>query len=98
MTNPTYSRSAVAAWIVVFVATLAWSAVVPHDRVTWWLEVSPAIAGFIVLALLYPQFRFTPLVAWLILAHAIILLVGGHYTYALVPAGDWVAALMGEER
>ena len=98
MTNPVYSRPAVLAWIVVFVAALGWSAVAPHDRATWWLEVSPAIAGFMVLALVYPRFRFTPLVAWLILAHAVILVVGGHYTYALVPAGDWLAGLMGGER
>lgn len=96
--NPVYPRSAVFAWVIVFVAVFAWSAVGPNDRMTWWLEVSPALVGFVILAWVYPRFRFTPLVAWLILAHAVILIVGGHYTYAEVPAGSRAADLFGWER
>lgn len=96
--NPAYPRSAVIAWLAVFAAAFAWSAVAPADRLTWWLEVLPALLGFVILAWLYPRFRFTPLVAWLILVHAVILIVGGHYTYAEVPAGFWAADLFGWER
>ena len=96
--NPHYSRVQVASWLLVFTAFLGWSAVEPHDRFTWWLEVLPALLGLVVLAFVYPRFRFTPLTAWLILAHASILMVGGHYTYAEVPIGDWLAEVMGSQR
>ncbi len=96
--NPLYTRTALFAWLTVFVAVFAWSAIAPADRATWWLEVVPALAGFALLAAVYPRFRFTPLVAWLILAHALILIVGGHYTYADVPAGFWMADTFGWER
>lgn len=97
-TNPAFPRAAVIAWTTIFAAVFAWSAVGPTDRITWWLEVSPALAGFVILAWLYPRFRFTPLVAWLILVHAVILIVGGHYTYAEVPLGDWAAEAFDWER
>lgn len=96
--NPTYPHRAVIAWAAIFTATFAWSAIEPTDRATWWLEVSPALAGFLILALIWRRFRFTPLVAWLILVHAVILIIGGHYTYAEVPAGFWAADLFGWER
>jgi putative membrane protein len=44
------------------------------------------------------RFPLTPLVYWLILFHAIVLMVGGHYTYAEVPAGDWLRDLVGGDR
>lgn len=44
------------------------------------------------------RFPLTPLAYWLILLHAIVLMVGGHYTYAEVPAGDWLRDLVGGER
>ena len=96
--NPVYPRSAVFTWVAVFVAVFAWSAVGPNDRMTWWLEVSPALVGFVILAWIGPRFRFTPLVAWLILVHAVILIVGGHYTYAEVPIGFWASDLFSWER
>jgi putative membrane protein len=60
--------------------------------------VAPALIGFAVLWLTRQQFPLTPLVYVLILVHAIILMVGGHYTYAEVPAGDWLRDLLGGER
>ena len=71
---------------IVFVAT-GWA---PRDRFTWLLEVAPAIvaAGFI--AACYPRWRFTPLVLTLVAVHAVILMVGGKYTYAEVPAFNWL--------
>lgn len=72
-------------WITVFAAVLIWSGILPKDRFTWFLEVMPAIVGAILLAVSYRSFRFTPLLYALILMHCIILMVGGHYTYAEVP-------------
>ena len=77
-------------WLIIFFAVLAWSAWNPHDYPTWWLEVAPALIALAVLAATRRLFPLTPLVYWLILAHAVILMIGGHYTYAEVPLGDWV--------
>jgi putative membrane protein len=85
-------------WLVVFFAVLAWSAWRPHDYPTWWLEVSPALIGLLVLALTRDRFPLTPLTYFLILVHSIILMVGGHYTYAEVPAGDWLRDWVGGSR
>lgn len=68
----------------------AWSGWQPHDRLTWWLEVFPGIVGLIVLGATYNRFRFTTLCYTLIALHIILLCVGGHYTYARVPLGDWM--------
>ncbi|MBW1634784.1 MAG: DUF2238 domain-containing protein [Deltaproteobacteria bacterium] len=78
------------AWIFVFSAVLIWSAINPADYFTWILEVAPALIGFTVLALTYKKFKLTNLAYILILVHCIILMVGGHYTYAHVPAFDWI--------
>lgn len=85
-------------WIAVFVAVLAWSAVRPHDYPTWLLEVGPALIAAAVLWYTRESFPFTPLVYVLILAHCIILMVGGHYTYAEVPAFDWIGETFGHQR
>ena len=87
-----------AAWLAVFLAVLAWSAWAPHDYPTWWLEVLPALIGLVILAVTRRRFPLTPLVYGLILVHAVILMVGGHYTYAEVPLGDWVRDWSGGER
>jgi putative membrane protein len=86
------------AWLSVFFGVLAWSAWNPHDYPTWWLEVSPALAALILLIATRRSFPLTPLAYWLILGHAVVLMVGGHYTYAEVPAGDWLRDLAGGER
>ena len=77
-------------WIAIYCAVLAWSAVRPKDTVTWWLEVAPALAAAVALALTWKRFRLTTLVYTLILIHCLILMVGGHYTYAEVPLFDWL--------
>lgn len=76
--------------IILFFAGLIISAIHPHDYFTWILEVFPAIIGFIVLVATYKRFRFTYFTYVMILIHCYILFIGGHYTYALVPAFDWV--------
>lgn len=74
----------------ILAVVLAWSATEPHDRLTWWLEVFPILIALPVLVLTYKKLEFTRLVYVLILIHAIILLVGGHYTYAEVPLFNWL--------
>jgi putative membrane protein len=74
---------------VVIVALLV-SAVHPYDGTTWVLEVFPILLGFPVLIATYRRFPLTPLAYRLICIHALILIVGGHYTYARVPLGFWV--------
>lgn len=86
------------AWLSVFFAVLAWSAWNPHDYPTWWLEVSPALVALVLLAATRRSFPLTPLAYWLILGHAVILMIGGHYTYAEVPLGDWLRDLVGGSR
>ena len=85
-------------WLAIFLSVLTWSAIEPADRVTWWMEVIPAILGIVILSMTYKRFPLTGLVYFLILIHAIILMVGGHYTYAEVPAGDWLSDLTGGDR
>ena len=67
-----------------------WSAIGCHDWFTWALEVFPAVIGAAVLIRLYPKFRFTNLVYTFIALHAVILMIGGHYTYAQMPLFNWV--------
>lgn len=76
--------------LAVFFAALIWSAVNPHDYFTWFLEICPALAGVIVLAFTRRRFPLTRLTYLLILAHALILVIGGHYTYAEVPLFNWI--------
>ena len=72
--------------LVVFV----WSGIGPFDRLTWVLETFPVMIGAAVLAFTWKRFRLTDLALVLIALHMIILCVGGKYTYARVPLGDWV--------
>jgi putative membrane protein len=72
------------------VIALVISAIRPHAYGTWLLEVLAALIAAPILILTYRRFPLTPLAYRLILAQALILMIGGHWTYAQVPAGDWV--------
>ncbi len=85
-------------WILIFFVVLIWSAISPEDRLTWWLEVAPALAALVIVSTTRNRFPLTPLCLWLILAHCIILMVGGHYTYAKVPLFQWIADWLGQTR
>ena len=85
-------------WVSVFVAGLIVSGIQPKDQATWMLEVAPAVAAFVILVLTRSRFPLTPLSYWLVLFHCLVLMLGGHYTYAEVPVGDWVRDLVGGER
>ena len=78
------------AWIAIFLGVLIWSGINPKDVLTWALEVSPAVIGAAVLWYTRERFPLTTLTYVLILIHCVILMVGGHYTYAEVPLGDWL--------
>lgn len=86
------------AWLAVYFTVLIWSVINPADYFTWILEVFPALVGFGILALTYKKFPLTPLVYFLILIHCIILMVGGHYTYADVPLFNWLRDYFSMER
>ncbi|MGD8369497.1 MAG: DUF2238 domain-containing protein [Desulfobacterales bacterium] len=86
------------AWLAVFFAVLVWSAVDPKDAFTWFLEVAPALAGFVLIAATHKKFPLTRLTYTLILIHCIILMVGGHYTYAEVPLFNWLRDALGMAR
>ena len=85
-------------WLAIFFLVLAWSAWRPHDYPTWWLEVLPALVVLLVLFLTRERFPLTSLAYWLILVHSVILMIGGHYTYAEVPVGDWLRDFSGGTR
>ena len=85
-------------WLGIFFAVLVWSGINPKDQFTWFLEVVPALIGFILIVLSYKKFPLTPLLYSLILIHMIILMVGGHYTYAEVPLFDTIKDLLGQSR
>lgn len=76
--------------MALFLGVLIWSGVGPKDFTTWCLEVFPAVAGAVVLWVTRERFPLTTLVYVLILIHCVILMVGGHYTYAEVPLGEWL--------
>ena len=85
-------------WLATFLMVLTWSAINPKDYYTWFLEVSPALLGLFILIVTYKSYRLTAMVYQLILVHCIILMVGGHYTYAEVPFFDGLLNFMNSGR
>ncbi|MBI3666704.1 MAG: DUF2238 domain-containing protein [Acidobacteria bacterium] len=71
-------------------AVFVWSLIHPHDYFTWFLEVLPAVVGVAVLAATHRRFPLTKLAYVLIWIQAVILIVGGHYTYAEMPLFNWI--------
>ena len=75
-------------WFLVLLApVLAWSWIGPHDRFTWWLESAPAVVGVPLIVVLQKRFPLSSLLLVLLWLHCVLLVTGGHYTYALVPLG-----------
>ncbi|MEW6071490.1 MAG: DUF2238 domain-containing protein [Planctomycetota bacterium] len=79
-------------------AALVASGIAPYDRATWLMEVAPVLLGAPILVATHRRFPLTPLVHRLIALHALVLILGGHYTYARVPIGFWVQDLFGFAR
>lgn len=69
---------------------LAASGTAPYDRLTWWMETLPVMLGLALMFATHRRFPLTPLVYRLLFVHSLILMLGGHYTYARVPFGLWV--------
>lgn len=78
-------------WTTIFLGFFLWSGIAPQDRLTWFLEVFPAIATVLVLVATRRSFPLTELAYWLLLLECIVLMIGGHYTYAHVPLFDWIS-------
>lgn len=87
---PLASRRAFGMFVAVAIIGLIVSGIEPRDRLTWWLEVLPVVIALPLLAWTRDRFPLTWLLYTLIAVHAAILMLGGHYTYAEVPAGFWV--------
>jgi len=85
-------------WLAIFFAALLWSGIRPKDQLTWLLETVPAMVALVLMAATRRRFPLTPLLYVLILLHAIILMVGGHYTYAEVPLFEWLKEPLGMTR
>ena len=86
------------AWMAIFLLVFAWSGIGAKDYPTWFLEVFPAVLGAAVLWYTRDSYPLTRLTYVLILVHCIILMVGGHYTYAEVPLFDWIRDEFGQSR
>ena len=84
--------------LAVVAVALVVSGVRPHDRLTWLLEVMPVLIAAPLLIATRRSFPLTPLLYWLIAAHSLVLILGGHYTYAQVPLGYWMQDAFGFAR
>lgn len=82
----------------VVLAALAASAIAPYDRLTWWMEVAPVLIALPVLAATRGRFPLSRLLYVLIAVHALVLILGGAYTYARVPLGSWLQDAFGFAR
>lgn len=76
--------------LLVVIAVFIWSVIKPAGYLTWALEVAPAVVGLTIVIAIYNKFRLTTLSYIIIAILAIIMFVGGHYTYSRVPLFDWV--------
>lgn len=87
-----------AALLAVTCAVLVWSGISPADRLVWAMEVAPVVLGGAALALAWKRFPFTPLVYRFAAFFGLILMLGGKYTYELVPVGEWFQQALGTGR
>ena len=94
----TTDRRYYALLLAILGAVSVWSAIQPHDRFTWYLEVFPVMIALPILLFTYKRFPFSRLAYALILVHALILLIGGHYTYAEMPLVNWLRDANGWDR
>ena len=91
-------RSEATVLLLVGAVALIVSGIGPDDRTTWLLEVFPIFIAVPILFITRNRFPLTPLVYRLIFVHALILMLGGHYTYAKVPLGFWMQDVFGFAR
>ncbi len=84
--------------LLIFVLSSIVSFIGCKEVFTWFLESIPAFLGVLILLLTYPKFKFSNFTYVMILLHCLVLLVGGHYTYAEVPLFDWIKAVFHQSR
>ena len=84
--------------LAVVLCALIMSGIAPYDRLTWLLEIAPVLIIVPILLASYARFPLTRMLYWLIALHALILILGGHYTYARVPLGAWMQDAFGFAR
>lgn len=85
-------------FLLATIAFWVWSGLYPHDRFTWFLETAPVIVGLPILVLLDRRFFVSPLLFGLVCFHCAVLCLGGRYTYAEVPVGEWLQTLFETKR
>ena len=85
-------------FVGLLIPVVIWSWISPHDRFTWWLESAPVVAGVPLILALRNRFPLSTLLLVLLWVHCVVLLVGGHYTYARVPLFDWIRDVTGGAR
>ncbi|KKD59887.1 membrane protein [Grimontia sp. AD028] len=85
-------------WLAIFFAVFIWSAINPKDQFTWFLEVAPALIALVALAMTRKSYPLTQVTYFFILVHCVILMVGGHYTYAEVPLFDYIKEITNTAR
>jgi len=87
---PTKTKIDRRVWLLLILAVLAWSGLAPKDRFTWFLEVAPVLIALPLLLFTHRSFPLTPLAYGLLTLHGVILMIGGHYTYAEMPLFNWL--------
>ena len=80
-------------FFALLIPVTAWSWIAPHDRFTWWLEAGPVVAAAVLIIRTRNRFPLSTVLLVLAWLHCAVLLVGAHYTYALVPAFEWLREL-----
>lgn len=99
MNGTRFARDRRLIWFfVLLLPVLVWSWIEPHDRFTWWLEAAPVVLGGPLIWFLRKRFPLSSLLLTLLWFHSVVLLVGGHYTYAQVPLFDWIRDVTGGDR
>jgi putative membrane protein len=98
MIPPALDRRLPLILLLLVLVVLVWSGIGPYDRLTWLLEVVPVLIAIPLLLLTARRMPLTRLAYVLIAVHAVILIYGGHYTYALTPFGDWLREVFGFSR
>ena len=88
--TPTLGARSLALYSAALIALLALSGYKPFDLATWVMEVAPVVIVLVVLWISHKRFPLTPMLYALIFIHAVVLMLGGHYSYARVPLGDWM--------
>ncbi len=84
------TNRSLALYSAALIVLLALSGYQPFDLPTWAMEVAPVVIVLIILWISRQRFPLTPLLYTLIFVHAVVLMLGGHYSYARVPLGDWM--------